>query len=268
MAIDIVNLAKNAVSEQILEQLGGVLGESPEKASAAFGAAVPVILGGMSRQAAMPGGAESLEQAVAHHNEGMLGNLGDLLSQGPTSPIFQSGGAMLGNLFGGNLSNIVQAMASSVGISEASVGKILAFAGPVILSVLGQQAKQAGPSAGGIRGLLASQKDGIFKMIPEELSSQLDVANLVSSVSSVADRVGVETPTASPSSKQSSGSLTKILIPLLVIGGLGFLGWRAIQPAESEESDDGGIAVELGDGESFGIEIPSTDEGDENATAE
>ncbi len=267
MATNIVEAVKDAISERAMQQLGSLLGESPEATASAFAAAVPVVLGGLSKQAAYPGGAAALEQTVSRDDGGLLNNVEGLLAEGPTSSVFQAGGAMLGKMFGRNLGQIVGAVSSSVGISEVSAGKILAFAGPVILGVLQQQAAASEASSNEVIGLLASQHDVIAQMMPGELAKKLDLDKMVANVpSNSTDIASNARPTAMPAAK-SSGSLIKVLVPLLVVAGLGFLGWRALQPAESEESDDGGISVDLGDGESLDIVLPSLDDDEDGEEA-
>lgn len=268
MTTNIVEAVKDAISERLLEQLGGLLGESPEVTANAFAAAVPVVLGGMVKQAVEPEGATALEQAVSKEDGGLLNNVEGMFADGPTSSVFQSGGALLGRMFGRNLGQIVEAVSRAAGISEVSAGKVLAFAGPVILGVLRQQAVASGSSSNGVSGLLASQKDSIAQMMPSELAKNLDLDHMVSNVSrSPFDISGNTLQAANPASK-SGGSLLKLLVLLLLVGGLGFLGWRAMEPAESEESDDGGISVDLGDGESLDVVLPplDDDEGGEEAT--
>ena len=214
----------------------------------------------MAKQSAEPEGAAALEQAVSKEDAGLLSNVEGLFAEGPTSSVFQSGGAMLGRMFGRNLGQIVEVVSRAAGISEVSAGKVLAFAGPVILGVLRQQTVASGPSSNGVSGLLASQKDSIAQVMPGELARNLNLDQMVSNVSRNPSGISGNTLQDAMPAAKSGGSLLKLLVPLLLVVGLGFLGWRAMQPAESEESDDGGISVDLGDGESLDVVLPPLDD--------
>ena len=94
-----------------LQQMAQQLGTSPEQAEGAVGAALPLLLGTLGRNAAQPQGAMDLFGALQRDHSGgpdLGGLLGSLLGGGGDAGSGAGGGgqpdgaAILGHIFGGN----------------------------------------------------------------------------------------------------------------------------------------------------------------------
>src|SRR5215469_11721331 len=90
------NVLSNLSSDQV-SAIASKLGVDPAQAQTAIEHAVPLIVGGMAQNASTPAGANALNSALgAHSGFDMSSVLGSVLGGGG------SGGAILGQIFGGN----------------------------------------------------------------------------------------------------------------------------------------------------------------------
>jgi outer membrane protein OmpA-like peptidoglycan-associated protein len=84
----------------------------------------------------------------------------------------------VGSLFGGKLDSVVDAVASSAGAKPSAVSSLLTLAAPLILGILGRQARAQGLNAGALVNLLAGQKDVITSLIPPSLAVVLGLTGM------------------------------------------------------------------------------------------
>ena len=74
----ILDSVTSAFGPDVLQSLGGALGAAPSAVGKAMGVVGPLLLSGMSRATAAPGGADALMKMLPQ-DHGLLGNLGGLL---------------------------------------------------------------------------------------------------------------------------------------------------------------------------------------------
>lgn len=135
------------------QQVGQQLGTDPAQTGAALEAAVPLLLGALTRNAQTPEGAAALDSALDDHSGDALG----LFQQGQM-PDLQQGEKILGHVFGNQQGSAVNAVAQRAGISPQLAMQILMMAAPLVLSYLSRQRGQQG---GGIGGILGSILGGL-----------------------------------------------------------------------------------------------------------
>ena len=125
-----------------LQQMAQQLGTSPEQTEGAVGAALPLLLGTLGRNAAQPQGAMDLFGALQRDHSGgadLGGLLGSLLGGGAGGGGGQpDGAAILGHIFGGNQQR-----------AEAGLGQVL--------NQEKERAQQQGGLGGGLLGSLLDQ---------------------------------------------------------------------------------------------------------------
>ncbi len=105
----LLEMLSQQLSGPVVEQMSNQIGADPESTQKALSAALPMLVGGLARNAQSPEGAQSLANALERDHDGSLldglgallgggsggsGGLGALLGGG-------SGGALLGGLLGG-----------------------------------------------------------------------------------------------------------------------------------------------------------------------
>jgi hypothetical protein len=166
-----------------IAQMAGRIGASPQQTQSAIQAALPVLMGAMTRNASTAQGAEALHRAAVRDHAAqdplallggllgggagggasdMLGALGGLLGGGggaaaprARSPI-EDGMGILGHVLGGAQQRAAGGVARAGGIDAASATQLMAMLAPLLMSALGRNAQRGGLDAGGLAGLLGN----------------------------------------------------------------------------------------------------------------
>ena len=123
-----------------IQRISEQLGIPPEQAQAAVAAALPMVMGGMANQAAQPGGAEAIHEAVQAHAEAPEADPG-LLHGGA------GGGGLIGRMLGTHHEQVQQNVSKASALSPEKTGKLLMMLAPVVLMALARKRQQAGASA-------------------------------------------------------------------------------------------------------------------------
>ncbi len=180
------NLDPNTIA-----QMAGRIGASPQQTQSAIQAALPLLMGAMTRNASTPQGAESLHRAAVRDHAAqdpmallggllgggggggagggmgdMLGALGGLLGGGGSggdggaaprarSPI-DDGMGILGHVLGGAQQRAAGGVARAGGMDAGSAMQLMAMLAPLIMSALGRNAQRGGLDAGGLAGVLGN----------------------------------------------------------------------------------------------------------------
>ncbi|WP_034385143.1 DUF937 domain-containing protein [Deinococcus sp. YIM 77859] len=142
----------------ILNTLGGLgqaqqtvsrqLGTSPQQTEAALEAALPLLLGAMTRNAQDPAGAQALSGALDEHDGRAL----DLFGQGQT-PDLGEGRKILGHVFGSQQQAAANAVSRRAGIDPQLAMQLLSMLAPLVLAYLSRRRQgQMGGSWGGQTG--------------------------------------------------------------------------------------------------------------------
>ncbi len=132
------------------QQLSQQLGTDPQQTASALEAAVPLLLGAITRNATTPDGAAALDNALNDHSGDTLG----LFQQGQL-PDMTTGQGILGHVFGSQQNSAVNAVAQRAGISPQLAMQILMIAAPLVMNYLARQ--RGGQSqSGGLGGDLGS----------------------------------------------------------------------------------------------------------------
>lgn len=152
-----------------LQQIAGQLGTDTQQASAAVGAALPMLLGALGRNAQQPQGAADLFGALQRDHAGgpdLGGLLGSLLggasggAGAAAAPQLDAGG-ILGHIFGGAQSRAESGLSQATGLGGAQVGQLLQILAPIVMSFLAQRTQGGGMDAGGLGSLLGQESNRI-----------------------------------------------------------------------------------------------------------
>jgi hypothetical protein len=158
--MDLSELLNSSIGQSIVKSVAGQFGLDESQAASAVNTAVPVILGGLNKNAQTPEGAESLNSALeSKHDGSLLDNLGGLLS-GNMGDLLQDGGGILGHVFGDKVGAVENGVAQKTGISTDKIGPIISMLAPIVMAYLGKQKSQSNVSAGGLGDLLGGLLGG------------------------------------------------------------------------------------------------------------
>ncbi len=158
----ILDLLNSDLGKSIISGVAGQTGQDESKTSSVLTMAMPVLMQAMKRNAASPLGAESLLGALnSKHDGSILDNLSGLFGGGVDSNVLDDGGKILGHVLGGKQQHVANALSQKAGIDADSVSQILKVAAPILMGMLGSQAKQQNVNnASGIEGLLGGLLSG------------------------------------------------------------------------------------------------------------
>ncbi len=227
MAFNIMDLVKEQVTDAIVDQIGGLLGESAETTQSAVGGAIPAILSGLASVAGNNRGAESVFNAVNDHDDSLLDNLGDLLGGDNSGSMIEMGTSLLGGLMGNKgLGSLVGALAGFSGMGKKSSSSLIGLLAPIVLGIV--KRKIFGGSGGGTIGALTSlftdQKDNISNAMPKGMVDQLDTSGFFDRISAdVVDsgKEAVQEVQAQVTEAASEGSsMMRKLIPLIILAAI------------------------------------------------
>jgi hypothetical protein len=175
-----------ALGPDTIGQLAGRIGASPQQTQSAIQAALPLLLGAMSRHAATTRGAEALHRAAVRDHAAndplalvgallggmggstgpggsagqLLGALGGLLggggaaAGGPARDPLEDGLGILGHVLGGAQQRAAGGVARASGIDAASALQLMAMLAPIVMAALGRNAQRQNVDAQGLAGLL------------------------------------------------------------------------------------------------------------------
>ena len=228
MATNLMDLAKGVLSDQLLGQMGGILGTGGDtnKTKSLFETAAGTILGGLLKKSGTPQGRDDVFRQVQDHDDSILDRLGDLMGGGEPSPeLANDGGSILDGVFGNQRGGIMTTIAKALGLDEGIVGKLLMMAAPILMGVVGRHVKQKALDAVGLGSLLGEQKSHIASALPGSLGGALGFAN---APTPPASQPAAHTTRPANTDQGGGGGLMKLLLPLIILAGLLWALWTFV----------------------------------------
>lgn len=142
------------MGDEGIEKMSQSAGINSDLAKKILSQAGPLIIGKMADNAKTPEGLSSLDTALQKHDGSVFNHIEDV-----TNPeVDTKGNKILGHIFGGNIGDVVGALAGQNNADSSSTGKLLEMAAPLILGQLGSQKKSEGIDATGLFDLLQGEK--------------------------------------------------------------------------------------------------------------
>ena len=158
----ILDLLNSDLGKTIISGVSGSTGTDQNKTSSVLTMALPVLMKAMERNAASPQGAEGLMVALSNKHDGsILDNLGGLFSGGVNEEVVNDGDKILNHVLGSKKQGVEKIIGQKSGLDADSVANILKVAAPILMGVVGKQAKQNNVSSGAdLSGLLGGLLGG------------------------------------------------------------------------------------------------------------
>lgn len=240
MSVNILDMVKGAVSDQIMGQIGGLLGQSDsKKTSSMFESAVQSFLGGMVKKASSPSGAQDIFRAVQDQDDGLMDKLGDILGGGKQAELEQVGNGALDMVFGDSRGGLLSGIAKFLGLDDGIMGKLMTLAAPIVMGVIGKHIKQKALDAVGLGSLLGEQKSFLSSSMPSGLTSALGFGDFLggatdavkdagSAVADAASDAGRAAANVAGDAVETGGSIMKFLLPLILLAALAILGYTIL----------------------------------------
>lgn len=159
--MNISDLLSGSMGQQIIGQVAQQFGLDQTQAGSAVQAALPMILGGLGRNAQSEQGAAALGQALEQHSPDVLDNIQGFFGNADVHQ--QDGSNILGHIFGNQVEDVKTGVSQSSGISLAKIGPIIAMLAPLVMSYLSKQKQNnnaPASSGGGLGDLIGSLAGG------------------------------------------------------------------------------------------------------------
>lgn len=138
----------SSLTDQLFQQLQGAplqriaqqLGAGQAQTAGAVGAALPLLLGALGRNASQPQGAQALFGALQQDFAG-AGDLGGLLGAvlGGAQSRQTNGAGILGHVLGGQLPRAEAGLAQATGLDSGKAGQLMRILAPIVLAFLARQ---------------------------------------------------------------------------------------------------------------------------------
>ncbi|MEZ6133920.1 MAG: DUF937 domain-containing protein [Pirellulaceae bacterium] len=159
----LLDLVSQHIGAEQVDAIANKLGASREQTESAIGMALPTLLGAVARKADNDQGAEELHQQLQQQDDSLIDQLGSLLGGGASSSnagvqAFGGAGDLLGSILGGRQSKVEQGIGKASGLSGGQVGSLLSMLAPMIMGTLSKKSRSDQMDAGGLAGMLRSEK--------------------------------------------------------------------------------------------------------------
>lgn len=155
----ILDLLSTKMGKQLISGASAQTGEPKDKTAHVLSMALPVILGAMQKNAAIPAGAKSLTNALEdnRHDGAILSQLNNLLgNNGADESLMKDGTGILNHVFGENQQKVQEGISKISGVETGSVAQIIQMAAPIVMAILGNQKRKDNIGESGLGDLLGS----------------------------------------------------------------------------------------------------------------
>src|SRR5262252_3242967 len=136
------------LSGDTLKQISQQLGTDEGTAAKAVSVALPLLIAGLSRNAATPDGSAALDQALTRDHS--ASSALDAPHQAVANPNAFNAAGILGHIFGQRQDPVQQGVAKASGVDLQSASKVLMILAPIVMAQLARarSAQGANVSAG------------------------------------------------------------------------------------------------------------------------
>lgn len=134
------------------DQIGARIGADPAQTQQAISAALPALIAGLQEQAT-PG--SGLQEAIEQDHDGsILDDLaGYLNGSANLNPRTTDGEGILGHVLGDRQQPVARALGAQTGLNASVIMQLLPILAPIVMGVLGRQARSSKPESGGLGDL-------------------------------------------------------------------------------------------------------------------
>ena len=183
MATNLVTEIAEVLSPAIASRIASALGLNQSSAQKAIAAAIPALLAALIAYVSKPQGAKKLAEVVKKQEPGVLSSLVSVIGEPGQKVLVDQGASVLTSLLGGKtLSALTDSVGQYAGVSGSGSKSLLGLLGPVVLGVLGKEARDRGLDASGLANLLTSQKNNVSAAMPAGISKYLSQTDILDDV--------------------------------------------------------------------------------------
>ncbi len=233
MAINLLSLLKDQMSDSLVETIAGSIGANSSVARTGINAILPTILGGLASKGATTEGATGLLDMIkgGGYDGSMLSKLPSLLGGGSaTNDLMSNGSSLLSSIFGGNQSSILNTIMSVAGMNKNSSSSLMSMLAPMVMSMVGKQVMGSNMGVSGLMDLLKGQKSHISSALPAGMGNILGFADTGKKVAGAVN-------TAKNTVEETGGGFPwKWIVGALALALLGYFGINSMGGGDKMEA--------------------------------
>ncbi len=155
--MDLLKLTSTLLGSDSIEGLSKRTDVSGTDVNKVLAAALPALLGGAKEQAKGTDTTESFANALSQHAKADTKDLAGFFGKVD----LQDGAKIIGHLLGAQKEEVTQSVAEQAGVSGDKTAMILSAAGPLLMSLLGQQADEDDKKESGVGALLGALLENV-----------------------------------------------------------------------------------------------------------
>ena len=172
MGINIIQLAVEHLSDNVIEKLSSAIGTDPDTAKGLIGKAFPALLGSVAEKAETPEGAAQVFSAVNDSDSSILDNLTGFFD-GDNSETIGQGQALLTSLLGDKFNSFTDILGAIPGLSKSNASSMMGLLIPILTGLLSKQVKSGGLNIAGLTSLLGDQKQHVTESLGDDFTKKL-----------------------------------------------------------------------------------------------
>ena len=188
---------RKSLDPQTISSLSRQIGANEEETRQAVGALVPMMIGGMSKNAQSDEGAQRLNSALEQDHDGsLLDNLSSMLGGGSSGGLgglagglmgagggggvggmlggllgggsrATNGAGILGHILGGHQGPVQNGVSRATGLGTGSTGQLMQLLAPIVMSALGKVKRQQNLDSRGVSNLLDRERSTLEEEAPD-----------------------------------------------------------------------------------------------------
>lgn len=155
--MDILQMIQEQLGDDAVAQLSQSIGGTKEQTAEGINAALPTILGAVSRSSQSQGGQSAIMSFLDKDGDGdIFDDIQGYIGGGNDT---HGGSGIIDQFLGGNKGKVEEAISAQSGLNKSASSNLLTQLAPMVLSMLGKSGKQGGGGfdIGSILGLLQNQ---------------------------------------------------------------------------------------------------------------
>jgi hypothetical protein len=159
----LLDMLQQQLQGNTLTQISQQLGTDEGTTANAVGLALPMLLGGLARNAATDTGAAALDQALTRDHDG---SLLDAPHRAVADPVAFGGGGILGHIFGQRQAPVEQGVAKATGLDPQKAGKLLMILAPIVMAALARARSSQGTANASAGSVLQRENSNLERQVP------------------------------------------------------------------------------------------------------
>ncbi|TWU05103.1 DUF937 domain-containing protein [Stieleria varia] len=160
---ELLDIVGQHLDQDAIAALSQSLGADPDQTEKAIGAALPTLLGALTRNAENEQGQQRLHHALVRDHDGsLLDQLGDWFAPGQApagvNEKATQGNAILDHILGNRKERVEEGVSRASGLTGGQTMKLMVMLAPLLMGALGKRTRDKELSPGGLGDLLNSER--------------------------------------------------------------------------------------------------------------